>query len=100
MNEEIPKPDPGMTKVEKAFVDKLSQEDVEIIDKTLLSNATNEWRKVAMIVAITMMNLPNRVQGIPDIFYAQRVRKLVEGGRLESQGNLKNMRFSEVRLPN
>ena len=51
-----------------------------------------------MIVGITMMDLPNHIKGIPDTFYAQRVRKLVEGSHLEAQGNLQYMRFSEVRF--
>ena len=36
---------------------------------------------------------------VPDIYYAQRVRHLVEVGKLESQGDLHYMRYSEVRLP-
>lgn len=31
---------------------------------------------------------------------AQRIEALVGDGRLEAQGNIKNWRFSEVRLPN
>ena len=46
-----------------------------------------------------MMEMQNRISGIPDIFYSQRVRHLVEEGKLESQGNLGYMRYSEVRLP-
>ena len=42
---------------------------------------------------------PKSVLGIPDLFYAERLRKLVQDGRLESQGNLAYMRLSEVRLP-
>ena len=38
-------------------------------------------------------------KGIPDLYFAQRGRKLVEAGRLESQGNLSYMGLSEVRLP-
>ena len=80
--------------------EKLSYEAIQAIDYLLLSHAHAKWRKVAMIVALTMTDPENRNRGIPDLFYAQRVRKLVEEGRLESQGNLQEMRFSEVRLPN
>jgi hypothetical protein len=100
ISEEKPKPDPDLTDEEKTLVEELSHEDLEHIDAALLSNAKSNWRKVAMIVGMTMMELPNRVKGIPDIFYSQRVRKLVEDGHLEFQGNLQCMRFSEVRLPN
>ena len=46
----------------------------------------------------TMMEL-NDSLGLPDIYYAQRVLSLVDAGRLEAQGDLKYLRFSEVRLP-
>jgi hypothetical protein len=46
-----------------------------------------------------MSSLPNRRRGIPDVFYAQRIRELVRTGRLEADGNLAYMNFSEVRLP-
>ena len=43
--------------------------------------------------------LSARIPDVPDIYYAQRVRHLVEIGKLESQGDLHYMRYSEVRLP-
>lgn len=36
---------------------------------------------------------------IPDIYYAQGIRRLVDEKKLESQGNLSYMRYSEVPLP-
>ena len=45
-----------------------------------------------------MVDRPERLAGIPDRFYAMRVRALVEAGVLEAQGNLQRMRFSEVRI--
>jgi len=52
-----------------------------------------------MIVGTAMGNLPNRIKGIPDVFYSQRVASLVEQGKLVSQGVLKCMGFSEVKIP-
>ena len=53
-----------------------------------------------MVVGTTMMSDgPYRFESIPDVFYSQRVKALVENGLLESQGNLDFMRYSEVRLP-
>jgi hypothetical protein len=46
-----------------------------------------------------MSKSPDRINGIPDIFYSQRIRELVEKKLLESQGDLQFMRYSEVRLP-
>ena len=45
-----------------------------------------------------MLSLTDRVEGIPDSYYAQRIQKLVNDGLLVSQGNLSYMRFSEVRI--
>ena len=98
MTDEIQRPDPTLTAQQQATVDQLTESELKAIDKALLSNATDRWRKVAMVIGSTMMHLPDRVPGIPDVFYAERVRKLVEHGLLESQGNLTYMRFSEVRL--
>ena len=99
MQEETPIPDPPLSPEEEAKVAQLTEKEIKAIDEALMSNVQPRWRKVAMIVGLTMSHLENRVRGIPDLFYAQRVRKLVEAGRLESQGNLAYMRFSEVRLP-
>ena len=52
-----------------------------------------------MLVGKAMMNSDVRVPGLPDLYYAQRVRALVENGQLVAEGNLDFMRYSEVRLP-
>ncbi|TBU94413.1 DUF3658 domain-containing protein [Phytopseudomonas dryadis] len=77
----------------------LRPEQVQAIDSAVMRAADRNWRKVAFIVGTAMGTLPERVPGIPDVFYAQRVAALVAQGRLESQGNLARMRYSEVRLP-
>jgi hypothetical protein len=41
----------------------------------------------------------DRIPNISEIYYAQRLRRLVGEGLPESEGNLDFMRFSEVRLP-
>ena len=99
MQEEIPTPDPHLAAEEAALVAQLSELQVAAIDSALMSHATQRWRKVAMLVGLAMSSISNRVRGIPDVFYAQRVRKLVADGQLEAEGNLEFMRFSEVRLP-
>ncbi|MEZ5444976.1 MAG: DUF3658 domain-containing protein [Gammaproteobacteria bacterium] len=99
MEEEIPIPDPPLSPEQEARVVQLTSKEIEAIDKTLMSNAKPSWRKVAMLVGLSIGQLRDRIPDIPDLYYSQRVRKLVESGRLESQGNLAYMRFSEVRLP-
>lgn len=99
MSQEMPLDDPELTENQLALVAALSEQQLREIDEALLDAAGKNWRKVAMVVAVSMQNLPNRVEGIPDVFYSQRVARLVEQGYLISQGNLKSMRFSEVKVP-
>jgi hypothetical protein len=99
MDEEIPIPDPPLSPEQEARVAQLTSKEIEAIDETLMSNAKPSWRKVAMLVGLAIGRLHDKIEDIPDLYYSQRVRKLVESGRLESQGNLAYMRFSEVRLP-
>jgi Protein of unknown function len=99
LQQEIPSPDPQLSAEEAALVSQLTDAQVTAIDSALMSHATLRGRKLAMLVGLAMSSIPNRAPGIPDLFYAQRVRKLVADGRLEAEGNLAFMRFSEVRLP-
>jgi hypothetical protein len=46
-----------------------------------------------------MQDLRGSIKNVPDIYYAQRIRVLVKEGKLIAQGNLKRMRYSEVKLP-
>lgn len=89
--------DPPLSHEQAELVMQLSETELKEIDEALLSNIVPQWRKVARVVGTTMNDIVNRVKGIPDIFYANRVIKLVENGNIESQGNLKRMQFSEVR---
>jgi ubiquinone biosynthesis protein UbiJ len=91
-------PDPPLSTEQLQLVAKLSAVEVERIDRALLENCSRGWRKVARVVGTTMMDLKPRPPGIPDLYYSQRITKLVEEGKLESAGNLQFMRYSEVRL--
>jgi hypothetical protein len=91
--------DPPLTTEQQALVSKLSASELKRIDLALLASADGHWRKVARIVGTTMVSIEQRPKGLPDVFYAQRIQYLVATDALESQGNLKRMRFSEVRLP-
>jgi hypothetical protein len=52
-----------------------------------------------MLVGLTMSDPTLRIPGLPDLFYARRVEKLVEKGLLVAEGPLTTMGQSEVRLP-
>ena len=99
MNSHDAEPDGDLTPDQVELVEQLTDAEIQAIDDALLANTSDKWRKVARVVGTTMMELPNRVEGIPDVYYSQRVQKLVKDGLLESQGNLSYMRYSEVRLP-
>ncbi len=93
-------PDGELTKEERALVAQLTDEQLQEIDQMLLSHVHPKYnRKVAYLVGATMCDLPNRIKGIPDVFYAQRVANLVQQGQLVSEGDLEYMRYSEVRFP-
>ena len=93
-------PDGPLTPEQQSVVEKLSPADLEKIDEGLLANCCDRWRKVARVVGTTMMSDSQyRYENVPDVFYSQRVKALVDAGSLESQGNLDFMRYSEVRLP-
>jgi len=91
-------PDPPLDVEQSLRVSKLTQDDLWDIDRELLHQSARSWRKVARVVSFTMGKLESRIPGVPEVYYAQRVRHLVETGKLESQGDLHKMRFSEVRL--
>ena len=97
--EETPEPDPPPTEEQQARIDELTSEHIRLIDEAILANASSQYRKVARVAGSAMQANDGLVPKVPDIFYAERVRNLVAEGKLESQGNLLYMEFSEVRLP-
>lgn len=90
-------PDGKLTPEQEQLVGQLTGDEVSEIDMALLSNTNDKWRKVAMVVAKTMLENPCRISGIPDIYYSQRLRKPVGEKQLVARGNLSYMRYSEVR---
>ena len=92
-------PDGPMTQEQVAIAASVTPELVRKIDAALLANATVKERKVALLVGLTMSDAALRVPGLPDLYYAGRVKVLVDQGLLVAEGNLDYMRYSEVRLP-
>lgn len=82
------------------LIDAITPEELQIIDDALMAEASAvHFRKVARVVGSAMDATEGETYRIPDYFFASRVQKLVKQGRLVSQGNLKRMRYSEVKLP-
>ncbi|WP_341886985.1 DUF3658 domain-containing protein [Variovorax sp. YR752] len=90
--------DTELSPAERERLAKLPEPDLALIDAALLSQASSQWRKVARVVGMAMLSMPDHLEDVPDAFFAKRVALLVASGRLESQGDLRRMRFSEVRL--
>lgn len=69
------------------------------IDAAILSAVGERWTKVAMViakVADAMSNdLPLGDEGCQIV--SRRIQDLVDTGHLQSQGNIENWRFSEIR---
>ena len=76
----------------------LRPSQIQGIDTALLNACDHRWREVDWVIGTVMGSIPDRVPGIPDSFYAKRVAEMVVLGRLEAQGDLSRMRYSEVRL--
>jgi hypothetical protein len=89
--------DPGLSEEQSEICSMLSNDQLEMIDKALLSNVSSHFSKVAKVIALTMTNELSELE-LPDIFYSQRIQKLVKLGTLDYQGNLNAMRFSEIKL--
>jgi hypothetical protein len=82
---------------EAATVNALTPEDISAIDEALLGATSPSWSKVAMVLAKQMKARPGIPDDVPLEFYWNRLCKMVASGELDSQGNLRRARFSEVR---
>jgi hypothetical protein len=69
------------------------------LDELIFAETEKHWLKVARIVGNVFQTIETRCIRLPMDIIAARIAKLVEVGRLESQGNLTMWRHSEVRLP-
>jgi len=77
--------------------DLLRSVPIPFFDPLLISHATDQWRKVAMIVSSVLVEMDDH---LTDIFLAARVNALVKSGQLEIRGkSALEMRHTEVKLP-
>lgn len=93
-------PNPPLTSSQQEAVDRLTAADLQIIDAAILANVVDNWRKVARIVGTTMNAHAdqNLYPGLADLFYAQRIRLMIENGLILSTGDPNRMGYCEVRL--
>ena len=94
--EELPdEPDTSLEPEEEAYVNGLDAVTIAEVDEKLLAECSTQWRKAARVIGATMGRAPE----IPLGFFARRLIALGTAGRLEIDGDLNYIRFSEVRLP-
>lgn len=78
----------------------LTDADKAAIDAAILSQLNDRWQKTAMVVARAMYAYPGKYDAVPYVFYGQRVLALAQDSVIEAHGNLRRLRFSEVRAEN
>lgn len=70
----------------------------EYLDKLILSQSRHRRQKVALIFVLVMKKCEAEGHTVSDETFDERLRHLVDTGKLEAFGNISNWRFSEVRL--
>lgn len=70
------------------------------VDAALLDAADTRWRKAAGVIGEVWNGLSPKHRTFGQIHgLARRVGRLVAAGKLQAAGDLRRIRFSEVRLP-
>lgn len=87
--------DAFLTSEEESIVSAYSADDITRIDDLILNTCTESFRKVAYVAGRILELAPHTPLG----FLIQRIAALIEEKRLESQGNIYTIRFSEIRIP-
>ena len=77
----------------------LTVSDINLIDSWLLDAVSHRWQKVAKVVATAIMTSDKlqKLEEIPDLYFGMRIEHMVKNNLLKSEGNLKEMRFSEIK---
>ena len=91
--------DPEMTSEQLERVSRLSAQDNSDIDKALREMVSGTLRKMARVIGGAMMDPSiSHIKKVPDLYYAARLRKMIEAGEIVAVGNTQAMRFCEVKL--
>lgn len=78
----------------------LKSASIDYFDDALIANVTSRWRKMALIVAHTLIGFDETgLYQTGDLVLGARLAALAEAGVLEWRGDLNNMRLCELRLP-
>jgi hypothetical protein len=78
----------------------LASAPLDLFDAGLLARVTTEWRKAARVVGEMLMQLEDeKILQTGDLILAARLAAIAAAGRIESKGDPREVRNSEVRLP-
>lgn len=79
---------------------KLVSAPITYFDAQLVGHATTDWRKMAMLVGLTLSDFADaEVYQTGDLVLGARLADLAEEGALEWRGDLTSMHKCELRLP-
>ena len=89
----------SLSDADKEIVEKLSLEEIQKIDEWLCSLINHKWQKVAKVVAMAIMisEETSELLDVPDVFFGMRIEKLEAKGEIVARGNIKQMRYSEIK---
>jgi hypothetical protein len=79
--------------------EELVSAQIDYFDPMLLSFATSNWQKMALIVGKALGEFYNGPYQTGDLVLAARLRALADDGQLEWRGDLSEIRACELRLP-
>ena len=88
-------PDGELSLAEEKRIAKLSKDELAAIDAAIVRATVGSYRKLAMVVGLVLEDVSDL--SVPDIFISKRVRLFVESGEIEARGDLRRMRYCEIR---
>jgi Protein of unknown function len=68
------------------------------LDQILFSVMNSQWRKTALVISRALERCQQLALPVGDELLSARIQALAEANRLDSKGDLRRWRFSEVRL--
>jgi len=78
--------------------DGLQSAEITAFDSALLDEIAADWLKVARVVGSVLLAREEEHEDVGPFFLSARLREMVKAGRIESQGDIFRIRYSEVRL--
>lgn len=87
-----------ITDAEKAQLEKLNPTDTFYVKALLILRSTRDWQKTARVVGAILFALQRDGISLPYAFVADCLEDLIDAGQIEVQGEVRQMRHSEIRL--